>query len=436
MKPIAHPTLRDALHSLILSNPFFACLLLQQEIVETFDVPTMAVDGKHLFYNPNFVDLLTIDTCKTVLVNEGEHLMLLHPVRLGNRNPELANEAMDYSINPAIEDSGFKFPRNLKDKDGNIVFKGPLLDRGYSNKSFEDIYAILKQKKQEEQKNNKNGKPQNGNGQSQNSNSSNNQSKSNQNNPSNTSTNQPNNNGQYSPSSLGEVIAAKDPNKTEEELKLQISKAEISAKSYGNLPAHVSRALESIKKPKYDWREILNRFLTEICSKDYSWSKPNRRYLQSGFILPSLYNKTTGNFVFVVDTSGSVTNEELQKAISEVFYCLEILQESRENVELPVIYCDAAVKGMDILTDSNIKPKISGGGGTSYKPAFDYIRENKDGAFDNTAAILYLSDGICYTEQIEEPNCPVLWLITTDMGMNTPEFKRPFGEDIKFDIEN
>lgn len=411
MKPISHPIMRDALHSLILSNPFFACLLLQQEIVETDRVKTMAVDGKHLFYNKTFADLLTVNTCKAVLVHEGEHLMLLHPVRMGNRNHEMSNRAMDYSINPAIEDSGFILPRNLKDKDGKVVFSGPLLDRAYANKSFEDIYAILKQKEEEEKK--KGNKPQNGSG-------------------SNTNSNQPNN-GQYDPSDLGEVLPAENPTETGEELKLQISKAEIAAKSYGSLPDHIKRAIDNSKKPKYDWREVLNRFLTDICAKDYSFSRPNRRYIQSGFILPSLYNKTMGDFIFVVDNSGSVTNEQLNKATAEIFGCLELLQETKDNIELPVIYCDCEVQGMDIITDSNTKLKSCGGGGTAFKPAFDYIRENKDGLFDNPAAIFYLTDGINGMESIEEPNCPVLWLVTTDTGLNN--YKRPFGEDVRFDID-
>lgn len=423
MKPIEHPIIKDALHSLILSNPFFACLLLQQEFVETTKIKTMAVDGKHLFYNKDFADLLKVDTCKAVLVHEGQHLMLLHHARMGNRDPKMSNEAMDYAINPSIEDSGFKLPRNLKDSNGNIVFEGPLLDRQYANMSFEDIYAKLREQKNKDKQNKQN----QSNGGNSNNNNGNNQP---QNGNSNGNGNQPNN---YDPSSLGEVIAAENPQEAEEETKIQVAKAELFARSCGKIPDHIARAIDSIKKPKHDWKEMLWRFITEICAKDYSFLKPNKRFLHSGFILPTLYNKTFGNFIFVVDTSGSITSEQLNKAVSEIFSCLELLLESKSSIELPVIYCDCEIKGMDILTDTDTKPMAKGGGGTAFKPAFDYIKENKEGLFDNPAAIFYLTDGINGLEVIEEPNCPVLWLVTTDYGLNN--YKRPFGEDVRFDID-
>lgn len=387
---IKNEKVKDAFHNLILTHPFFASVLLQQEIVEDNTKETFCVDGKHLFYNDEFANSLTFDECKGVLAHECLHIVLLHFSRQQNRNSEIWNKATDFSINDQLIKSGFVLP------------KGALVDNSFANKSSEDIYKIIYQKEIEEQKKN-GGKSKDG-----------------------------NSNKQKDKSNFGEVIQTKTSEKDAEEVKIQIKQAESFAKLCGNMPGELARHIAELREPKYDWREILNRFLNEVCAKDYCFSRPNRRYIQSGFVMPSLYNQTFGNIIFVVDTSGSVSQEELENAVKEVFGCLEVLLESRNNIELPVIYCDSKVQGIDILNSENDKPKVVGGGGTRYKPAFDYIKQNKDGYFDNPAAILYLTDGINGCEQIEEPNCPVLWLVTTDKGLKN--YKRPFGEDIKFDI--
>ena len=60
---------------LLLSSPWFATLLLHLRVVETERVPMMGVDGTNLFYNPAFVDGLTGDELRVVLVAFVAHVV-------------------------------------------------------------------------------------------------------------------------------------------------------------------------------------------------------------------------------------------------------------------------------------------------------------------------------------------------------------------------
>lgn len=369
---------QDAITSLVLSHPFFASILLQQKIVENNDIDTFAVNGTHLFYNDKFADSLTFDECKGVLAHEILHIALLHITRKGNRDHSLFNEACDYAINPLLKNEGFKLP------------EGALDDKRFHDKSAEDIYRILEK---ERPPSSKNGGKKNKKG------------------------------------NFGEVLQSSTPQKTEEEVRIQVKVAEASARNQGQLSASLVR-LCGLQQSQLNWREIINRFVSEQFPRDYSWSKPNKRFLHHGIILPSLDGKMVGKFAIAVDTSGSVSNNELVAMVSEVMGCLETILEDNTTISLPVIYCDAAVCGVQIFETGSEKPEPKGGGGTDFAPIFAHIAENKDGLFDDLRGLIVITDGYCDSHGIEPP-FPVIWAITTDQGM---QFERPFGEIMKFDI--
>jgi predicted metal-dependent peptidase len=412
MSNIKNKKVRDGINSLILSHPFFASILLQQEVVEDNNMPTFAVDGKALFYNDDFANALNHDQTRAVLAHEVLHIVLLHHCRLGKRDPKLFNEAADLAINPELEKAGFKLPRDIKDKDGKVIFDKPLIDPRFDNMSAEDIYRIL----EKEQK-------QNGGG-------GNNKGGAGQNPPGNNKPSPGGNKG----SSFGDVIAAKNPAQQEKETKVQINQAESFSKMCGKNPYNIERLIQNNKSEIHDWREIVNRFVSEAYPKDYSWNKPNKRFLQRGIILPSLDGKVTGKFVIACDTSGSVGNSELRGMVSEIYNCLETILEDNPNIELPIIYCDAQVHSVDILTDTNDKTIPRGGGGTSFLPVFEYIKNDKTGIFDGIKGLIYITDGYCGMEPIPEQDFKVLWDITTDHGMSS--YKRAIGENMRFDINH
>ena len=54
-------------------------------------------------------------------------------------------------------------------------------------------------------------------------------------------------------------------------------------------------------KPKFDWRTIINQFVSEIVAKDYSFERADNRFLHNGIIIPDLYSKAVANIVIAID---------------------------------------------------------------------------------------------------------------------------------------
>jgi predicted metal-dependent peptidase len=373
---INHPKVSQAVTSLAFSNPFFASVALQLSYVEDLKCKTYWTDGKSIGYNPNFADSLTLEENIGVIAHEVMHVVLLHHARMNLRDVETWNKAADYVINNSLVKSGFKLP------------KGALIDNKYNNMNAEDVYRLLEQDKQSKKDKKKE--------------------------------NNKDNNKNELDNGFGEVRECKDckPEEIEEKAIIMGKMAENAAKLCGNLPVGMDRLLAEARIAKTDWREVLSRFLDEVSAKDYSFNKPNKRFMGRGFILPSLYSKTIGKVIIAVDTSGSVNEGELNRLIGEVTKILDFINESKDAAEIEILYFDHAVQGHETYTGNEVlKPK--GGGGTCFKSFINYIEEN-DMAPN---LVICLTDGASFSFP-NQPDYPVLWALT----MSQYENRIPFGE--------
>ena len=95
------------------------------------------------------------------------------------------------------------------------------------------------------------------------------------------------------PGKTGEVRDYPDPDPTaqrqaEEEIKVEIIQSAQYAKKHGKLPAELERYIQELLNPVLPWKEILARFVDQVSRNDYSWTRPNARYMAQGFYLPAL----------------------------------------------------------------------------------------------------------------------------------------------------
>src|SRR5579871_6887347 len=96
---------------MLLAYPWWASLYLQARRQETKTIPTMAVDGTYLYYNPAFVDSLSPNELLAVLMHETAHLALLHCYRRQWRDPMLWNIACDAAVNALLLAEGLTLPK-------------------------------------------------------------------------------------------------------------------------------------------------------------------------------------------------------------------------------------------------------------------------------------------------------------------------------------
>jgi predicted metal-dependent peptidase len=373
--------------NLILKEPFFGTLLLRLQAQEDPACAGIWTDGRTLGVNPSFALAAAEAVLEGVLCHEILHLVLGHHLRRGSRTPSRWNVATDYAVNALVLQEGLQLPEDR------------LFDERFSRMEAERIYPLLEKERKSS------GPRQQG-----------------------SSTGQAGGRTSEQRAEFGEVrdFSGNEKERLEERASWEsaLREAAIAAQSWGKVPASARRLLPELDRARMNWREILSRFLEEASRNDYSWSTPNRRYAQTGFSLPILADKTFGTLVLMVDTSGSISREDLAGLATE---CLGILSLYQEEATLTVFYVDCRLAGVQVLSQEE-KPLPVGGGGTSYRPGFQHLLEEEM----EPAGVVYFTDGQC-ADFPDEPDCPVLWVLPRD----NPWFRHrvPFGEVVCLHME-
>lgn len=382
-----------AIGRIVTREPFFASILLGMDIHEDQSIPTFGTNGLCIKYNPKFASTLTDEELIGVLVHEIEHVARLHPWRRNGRDLPTWNKATDYVINEELEKSQFTLPSVR------------LRESRFDGLAEEQVYSTIHT---DSPPGNGGSNPPQGQGNGE---------------PDQSGKPQP---GQADPSDFGSVEdcpgTEAEKHEAEQRAKVEIIRAAQIAKAQGKLPASMASYVETIKHPKVPWQDILRDFLSAYARDDYSWSKPNKRYMDTGFILPSLHSSRCGTIAIAIDTSGSIGQNEFDQFIGEVASIAETMKPEK----ILLIQCDAQIqdyKECDSpaeLTEGKIE--LCGGGGTNFQPVFSRIDESGE----DPAVLVYLTDAYG-TFPDQEPSFPVIWAVTTDE-------KVPFGQQIKVEL--
>ena len=80
----------------------------------------------------------------------------------------------------------------------------------------------------------------------------------------------------------------------------------------------VEETIQGAHASTLDWRTLLRRFMTDTASRDYSWSVPNRRFIDGGLYLPSIRSEGIDAIAVIVDTTGSLPADTLADFWSEL----------------------------------------------------------------------------------------------------------------------
>jgi hypothetical protein len=235
------------------------------------------------------------------------------------------------------------------------------------------------------------------------------------------------------PNGCGEILdAVPDTNagslaEQEAEWDVRVRQAvNVAAKTAGSVPGFLAPIVEQDREAKHDWRQELGRFIDRSQRKDYSWSRPNRRFLSAGLILPGFVPGRINHLAWIVDTSSSIDLDALDRAGAEAQAALD----DGAVDKITVVYCDAAVQRVDaFLPGDLIEFKPIGRGGTKFAPAFAWLKENEP----DISAAVYATDLDGYSRDFgDEPPFPVLWAVHGDPRELTQRMTDvPFGECIE-----
>lgn len=397
-------SLDKAKTKLILEQPFFGMIALQMRNTPALDMPTLATDGRRLFYNPFYVELLNNSQLVSAVAHECMHMALSHTARLQGRDAGKWNAAGDYAINILLRDSGFE------------LGEGWLHDEKWRGEAEDIIYKNLPDSPTSPPGQCGSGEDGDGNGQPLHG------------------------EGHKDGHGCGGLRPLRNEDgsaPTEDEIaqheaegKILVSQAAAMAKQAGKLPAGLERFIDDFIEPKVRWQDQLRLYVEQSARNDYSWTRPNLRHIGRGFYLPTLYNQELECLAIAVDTSGSVSQMELKQFAGELQSILETVNLGK----IYVIYCDAQVEGVAEFTKDDFPLPLKafnavGGGGTSFEPPFTWL----DHEGISPTVMIYMTDMYC-SDYAPEPEYPVIWL-STEQGDPHWTNKAPYGEAIQIEFD-
>lgn len=356
----AEDRITKAKATLFLSQPFYATIIASMQFVEMPEkswCPTMATDGRYVFWNRKWVDTLSQEELTGVLCHETLHAAWLHPLRGRGRNRRIANIAMDIVINHVLIDGGFKLPPNHKDpktgKETNLW--GPQWDK-YRNWMWEEVYEDLMKnavKIKLKMPGESGGSGENG-----------------------------EDDGDSDMWGIviepqgedGKPLSDAEKAEFEQEMKIKVQQAATAAKARGRLPGGLEGLIEAVGKPKVNWKDYIQNWVSGHTPDDYTWVRPNRKwYANHDIYMPKIKLNGAGVGVLSIDQSASVSDDEQRQYACEIAGMIEMCNPDR----VIIILHDAIVQevyewepGEDFT-----RLKVKGRGGTCITPTFQKLRE-------------------------------------------------------------
>ena len=453
--------------ALLCDQPFFGSLALRLPIRPDAARETLASDGKEIRYSPQWVANTDADLIKTAIGRVVLACALKHHTRRGEREPGRWQQASQLVTHGLLRDAGFKLPPDAEAWDGISVEQaydrlpepqegegeatdgpssatdgggagGPQSDADDDATSGEDDNG----EPQEQEPQGEDDRRHDGGPDSDDRNA-----------PADASDDGdpqaddgPGADGQSDvpascdPSGTGEVMDS--PGRTADEAGADQGPPDVSAeeqawdeamhqalnlaKAQGKAPGAVQETIQDAHRSTLDWRSLLRRYMTDPATRDYSWSVPNRRFIDSGLYLPSIRSEGMGTLAVIIDTSGSVDSDALVAFWSEV---REVAAEI-EPERIVVLQVDAAVQDEEHYAPGDLPERIvvKGRWGTDFRPGFARLAEQGV----RPAVCLYFTDMDCDRYPEAEPDYPVAWIDYSPAGGLSPE-PPPWGEHIRID---
>jgi len=334
------------IHLLQGNGVFYASLIMQMNRNDGKDLPEGALMGVsiqngriHLHADPSRLENLSVEQVATIMEHECLHLVLEHISRRGNNHPYVWNVATDLAVNSLLKDIDL----------GLVPGKEPFTDvpRG---KSAEFYMALLQEKMKVNQvsingdgsitvKDGKTGKSK-------------------------------------TYKMAGDHSGWKDSegkSLDEEVIKQAVQEAAQQARQAGKFPGNIEDLINKLlAQEKINWKQLLRQYVGAAVKSDSyrTWKRENKRF---GEDQKGRARNRIIDIAVAIDTSGSVSNDELNDFMNEIH---GIQNTYKGNIE--IIECDAAVQRTYKLTKfAKVKPDMRGRGGTDFRPVFQLFEERR-----------------------------------------------------------
>jgi predicted metal-dependent peptidase len=365
---------------LLLRHPFFGNLATRLKLIDASDwCATLATDGRHFYYNNDFVNKLKPKEAEFGFAHEVLHNVFDHMGRRDHRDPQLSNIAADYATNQILKDEKIgEVPSFMK------IFQ----DNKYRGWSYEQIYEELESKAIKidfsqlgellDEHLDGEGDDSDGDGED----------------------------GDKEGKGGRPKLTAEEKKAIKDEIK-EAMVAAAQAAGAGKIPAGVQRLIQTFTEPKMDWRQLLRMNIQSIIKSNFSFQRPNRKSQHCGAILPGMMNEETIDVSVAIDMSGSISDDMAKDFISEV----KGIMDEYVDFKLDLWCFDTNVYNYAKFTgdtaDEIMSYKVKGGGGTDFEANWQFM---KDEGIEPKRFIMF-TDGYPCGSWGDENYCETLFVI-------------------------
>ena len=324
----------DGVTELLRKQPFFGSLALRLPLRADPSRETLASDGHEIRYSPRWVAATDAHVIETAMARVVMACALKHHTRRGERDPERWQMASQLVTHALIRDAGFTLPPDAEALDGVSVEEaydrlpepqedgsgsdgesppaggamaaaaaGQPSGAGDGDDDSSDDTADAPDSPGDDDDS---GAPDDSGGQDQ---GDPDDGRRDEDSPSDAPPS-------HDPSGTGEIMdagARGDGNAGEGESPVDVTAEEQAwdeamhqamnlARAEGKLPGGVEETVRNAHASTLDWRSLLRRYMTDAARRDYSWSFPNRRFIDSGLYLPSIRSEGMDAIAVIIDT--------------------------------------------------------------------------------------------------------------------------------------
>jgi predicted metal-dependent peptidase len=184
--------------------------------------------------------------------------------------------------------------------------------------------------------------------------------------------------------------------------------AEQTLKARGHLPGEIKELYDRITKleeAKFNWKAYLRQFVNGSIR---STMKPSRkkinRRLEKEQVPGKKYLRKI-NLLVGIDTSGSVSNDELKEFMNEIHHI------HKNGADVTIVQCDTKINSIDRF-DPKMNIVIKGRGGTEFNPVIEYYNKNRN----THTCLVYFTDGECNCDVM--PQGKMLWVMSSHSRLN------------------
>lgn len=343
---------------------FYTTLMFGLDFQWSEDFPTAATNYKWVRFNPKFFIDLPAGQRVFVIFHEIMHAAYMHGLRRMGRDPTKWNYACDYVINQLAKEIGLElWPHCLQDDQ-------------YAGMSADEVYDKLPDMPEMEI------------------------------------------HLDLTFEHEGDEAEEKDIEKQMKNILVQAAQQSKIKDAPGTIPGDFQVFLDTLLNPKLPMAVLLRRHMTSLAKRDYSMRRPNRRYFPDNY-MPTLHSEALGNINWYVDISGSTSDADFLRFVSEAAGAMKHLKPQ----QLTLISFDTKIQDILVARSVNDMQKFvfHGRGGTLIKPVIDHINETKP-----QAAVIFTDGGLF--DEPEPTKVPLYWCI-----VGNPNFTGTGGPTIHYE---